>query len=327
MSRADGSACAATAFQAEGRKLDLLVLMDGSGSMNDPVNGVKKWDLLVTALSTFVKDPQSAGIGVALTYFGFPAGFDDTGDLVVSCDESDYETPAVPFGDLPANATPFVSSLTAYKPEGGTPTLPALEGAQTYASAWLARHLTHRVNIVLATDGEPNDCDSTVDAVAEVAAKGANQTDPVLTYVIGVGASLTSLDQVATAGGTGHAFIIDTTGDTTARFIEAMNAIRARAVLPCEYEIPRADGGVVDVDKVNVTFTASTDGGRGSKTLILQVPTANDCAPSDGGWYYDDPVAPTTIKLCEASCARAKADEGGRIDILVGCKTATSIPH
>jgi hypothetical protein len=328
MSRTDGAACAATEFQAEGRKLDLLVLMDGSGSMLELVNGARKWDLVASALNTFATDPDSTGIGVALTYFGIPAGVDDAGDLVVSCTTSDYETPAVPFADLPANAQPFVKSLAAYKPEGGTPTRPALEGAQNYAAAWLARHLTHRVAVVLATDGEPNDCDSTVDAVAVVAEEAAQQTMPVLTYVIGVGASLTSLDQVATAGGTGHAYIIDTTQDTTARFIDAMNAIRARAVLPCEYEIPRAaDGGETDTDKVNVTFTASADGGRGPKTLILQVPSASDCDPKDGGWYYDDPVAPTTIKLCEASCERAKADMGGRIDVLVGCKTATANPH
>jgi len=326
-SRTDGAACAATAFQAEERKLDLLVLMDGSGSMLDPVNGARKWDLVVSALNTFVTDPDSAGIGVALTYFGFPAGFDDAGDLVVSCTVSDYETPSVPFGDLPTNSQPFVASLAAYKPEGGTPTRPALEGALNYAEAWLVRHLTRRVAVVLATDGEPNDCDSTVDAVAEVAEDGAELTTPILTYVIGVGASLTSLDQVATAGGTGHAYIIDTTQDTTARFIDAMNAIRSRAILPCDYEIPRAaDGGEVDTGKVNVTFTASGDGGRGPKTLILQVPSANDCDPNDGGWYYDDPVAPTTIKLCRASCDGAKADLGGRIDVLVGCKTATANP-
>jgi hypothetical protein len=328
VSRTDGAACAAETFQAEGRKLDLLVLMDGSGSMLDPVNGARKWDLVVSALNTFVTDPDSAGIGIALTYFGFPAGFDDAGDLVVSCNTSDYETPAVSVGDLPPNAQPFIASLAAYKPEGGTPTRPALEGAQNYAAAWLARHLTHRVAVVLATDGEPNDCDSTVDAVAEVAEAAAQQTTPILTYVIGVGASLTSLDQVATAGGTGHAYIIDTTQDTTNRFIEAMNAIRSRALLPCEYAIPRAaDGGEVDTEKVNVTFTASGDGGGGAKTLILQVPSADDCDPSDGGWYYDDPVAPTTIKLCKASCDQAKADLGGRIDVLVGCKTATAIPR
>jgi hypothetical protein len=302
--------------------------MDGSGSMNETVNGAKKWDLLVTALSEFVHDPNSSGIGVALTYFGFPAGFDDSGDLVVSCKTTDYETPAVPFGDLPANATPFVSSLSAYNPVGGTPTTPALEGAQAYADAWLARHPKDRVNIVLATDGEPNDCNSTVDSVSEVAAKGAAKTPSIQTYVIGVGSSLTSLDQIATAGGTGHAYIIDTTQDTTARFIDAMNAIRTRAALPCEYGMPKAaDGGVVDIEKVNVTFTASADGGNAQKTLVLKVSDKGACGSAQGGWYYDDPSAPTSINLCESTCALAKTAFGGRIDILVGCKTEVATPR
>lgn len=320
--REAGDVCAAEAFEAEGRKLDILILMDGSGSMNDEVDGGKKWDLLVAALRAFLNDPESAGIGVGLTYFGFPAGF-DAGDLVVSCDVADYTRPAVAIDDLPENATRIVSSLSSYMPVGGTPTRPALIGAATYATTWLEQHPTHRVIVVLATDGEPNDCDSTVDAVSTVAADAAGTTPGIPTYVIGVGESLTSLNLVATAGGTGQAYLVDTTEDTKARFIAAMKAIRGRAALPCEYAVPAPDGGETDPARVNVAFTEG-DGDGGTRTILLQVPEKSGCDSSHGGWYYDDPSTPKNIELCDASCTRAKADFGGRIDVLVGCRTQTT---
>jgi hypothetical protein len=322
--RDGGAYCAAEAQEAEGRKLDLVVLMDGSGSMNEEVEGSKKWDLLVNALDAFLNDPDSAGIGVGLIYFGIPAGY-DAGDLVVSCNVPDYAKPAVPIADLPDSAPVFVSSLSGYTPIGGTPTRPALEGAEQYAESWQKQHPTRRVAIVLATDGEPNDCDSTVDAVSGVAAEGAAKTPSIETYVIGVGSSLTNLDQVATAGGTGQAYLIDTTQDTTARFVAAMNAIRGRAALPCEYPLPKSSSGAeLDPGKVNVTFTESTDAG---KAVLLQVPNETSCDVKQGGWYYDDPTTPKNIELCDASCTRAKTDFGGRIEVLVGCKTETAVPR
>ena len=319
------SICAAEAVRAEGTKLDLLVLMDGSGSMGDDVGGSRKWDLVVNALRAFVNDPESAGIGVGLTYFGIPAGQDDAGDLVVSCNVADYAKPVVPLADLPANAPALTSSLAAYKPIGGTPTLPALEGALQFATRWLAAHPTHRMIIVLATDGEPNDCDSTVDAVSTIAALGASKTASIPTYVIGVGTSLTSLNQVAVAAGTGAAYLVDTNQDTTARFIAAMRAIRGRAALPCEYAIPKAvdGGGMVDTGRVNVSFTDSADAGSADagNGLLPQVADKTSCDATRGGWYYDDPALPKNIELCDASCTRAKTDFGGSINILVGCET------
>ena len=38
-----------------------------------PVLGGSKWDLLVSALSSFVGDASSAGIGVGIQYFGLNA--------------------------------------------------------------------------------------------------------------------------------------------------------------------------------------------------------------------------------------------------------------
>jgi Mg-chelatase subunit ChlD len=316
-----GQVCSAQVREAEQQPLDMLILMDGSGSMDDMVTGGRKWDLVVGALSTFANDPASAGIGVGLTYFGIPAGY-DAGDLVVSCDVAEYSTPAVALKPLPGNAKNLTSSLSAYKPVGGTPTLPALQGAVAYAHTWHAAHPTHRIVIVLATDGEPNDCDSTVSAVSAVASAAAAEKPPISTYVIGVGQSLANLDQIAKAGGTDNAYIVDTSKNTTESFTAAMNAIRGEAALPCRFEIPAPQPGkTLDLGSVNVAIGSGADAGT---STLLQVPDASNCDAS-GGWHYDDPKMPTAIELCPATCTTVAADPTAMVRVLVGCKTETRV--
>jgi hypothetical protein len=275
---------------------------------------------VVTALGTFVDDPASKGIGVGLTYFGIPAGY-DAGDLVVSCNVADYAEPAVAIGELPANAPALLASLTAYAPQGGTPTRPALEGAVDYAHRWLAQHPSHRMVIVVATDGEPNDCDSTVDAVSAIAASAAGERPSISSYVIGVGPSLANLDRIASAGGTSHAFIVDTSQSTTANFAAAMNAIRGEAALPCRYELPSTSGGrPLDYGLVNVASTSGADAGT-----LAQVPDRASCDSTNGGWYYDDPMAPTSVNLCDRTCTNVERDPTSVVQVLIGCKTETRV--
>ncbi len=200
--------------------------------------------------------------------------------------------------------------------------MPALQGAVAYAHTWLSTHPTHRMVIVLATDGEPNDCDSTVNAVSAVASAAAAEKPPISTYVIGVGTSLSNLDQIAQAGGTDHAYIVDTSKGTTASFTAAMNAIRGEAALPCRFEIPAAQPGkTLDLGAVNV---AVGDGSDAGPSTLLQVPTAADCDAS-GGWHYDDPKTPTAIELCPTTCTTVAGDPTATVRVLVGCKTETRV--
>jgi hypothetical protein len=40
------------------------------------------------------------------------------------------------------------------------------------------------------------------------------------------------------------------------------------------------------------------------------------------GWYYDDPLNPTTIVVCQASC---DAYQGDQVSILYGCTISGEI--
>jgi hypothetical protein len=66
--------CAGEKSTAELVPLDMYIMLDASGSMNDgSTSTVSKWDAVTQALSTFFTDPQSSGLGAGLQYFPLQA--------------------------------------------------------------------------------------------------------------------------------------------------------------------------------------------------------------------------------------------------------------
>lgn len=338
--------------------VDIYIMYDQSGSMDGDTPVGTKWDAIEAALTGFVNDPTSSGISVGIGYFPFvnpaapPLCFVDAdcgsfGPCVPvllvgycqgadACLPSQYVTPDVPIEPLPAVAPKIVGSLNAHRPAGGTPTAGALAGALDYAVPWAAAHPDRKTIVVLATDGNPSGCNGNgVQDVANIAASGLAATPPVQTFVIGVGDSLTSLNAIAAAGGTGQALIVDTaSGDPTQQFLDAMNAIRDQITttmmttetqttpVPCEWEIPAAPGGeTFDKNLVNVDVRA----GSGAPQRIGAVPSAADCALASGGWHYDNPDAPAKVLVCPNTCQTIQGMSDARVDVVFGCATEPAI--
>jgi hypothetical protein len=69
---ASGAACAQAKVGAQQVPVDLLILLDNSGSMSSAAGMRSKWATAQQALITFVKDPGSAGLGVGLAFFPNP---------------------------------------------------------------------------------------------------------------------------------------------------------------------------------------------------------------------------------------------------------------
>jgi hypothetical protein len=57
-----GMQCAADVHAAEGLPLDMFIMMDQSGSMNEKVSGGSKWTAVTGALSTFVQSQKTVGL-------------------------------------------------------------------------------------------------------------------------------------------------------------------------------------------------------------------------------------------------------------------------
>lgn len=253
-------------------------------------------------------------------------GYCDGRDM---CEAAAYATPAIPVATLPGAANALTNSLNQHQIDGLTPTAGALAGAIQHAQAQARANPTHKLAVLLATDGLPSVCEPTdINGVAALASVGFAATPAIATYVIGVFApdeeveARANLNAIAAAGGTQQAFIINTNQNVTQMFVAALNQVRTSA-LACQYTLPAVtgDGGQPDYFSVNVQFTA----GSGQVTTIGNVKDRASCSATRGGWYYDvDPstgATPRTISACDLTCNQLKADPSGQVDILLGCKT------
>jgi hypothetical protein len=100
----------------------------------------------------------------------------------------------------------------------------------------------------------------------------------------------------------------------------AKKIISGSKPLSCEWTIPPPEPGkTLDPFKVNVQFV---DQATGQPETIFHVTDTSKCDPNVGGWYYNDNNAPTTVKLCPASCSKVSgAAQGSKINVVFGCAT------
>jgi hypothetical protein len=326
--------CAAETFPGVEVPLDIHIMLDKSASMQDS----NKWTNVITALNTFVSDAHSDGIGVGVAFFPTdasvppPSGCDPAMDMCGeygpcvpilnicsggfggdSCVPADYAVPVLAIEELPGAAGALQSTFGSTSPDGDTtPTGKALAGARIYATDWAAAHPTHLTYILFATDGEPTGCGG--DAQAEAAAAAA-ATPPVKTFVIGVGSQLTFLNAVAAAGGTGQAYLVDSSAGTTQEFLDALAEIRNTGA--CKFQIPPPTMGTPDYGLVNVTIADPNDP---DNTITVPKVSGPGACTSAGGWYYDDETNPTYIELCPATCEEVQSG-GLQVEVEIGCET------
>lgn len=123
------------------------------------------------------------------------------------------------------------------------------------------------------------------------------------------------LDEMAAPGGTGRGpFIVDGSGQRTeSELTRALAEIRM-AALPCDYAI----NDVKDSARLNVETVSSS----GERATLVHVTNADGCEKAkEKGWYYDDPKAPTRVKLCPAACSQLTAIKAATVRIVEGCET------
>ena len=314
-----GEVCAAQAYEGEAIPLDIYIMFDQSGSMLNDVGGITRLDAVERAAGTFLRDQASAAIGVGVGYFGFqPIG-------QTSCSTSDYATPSV---TVSLDHEAVLRSLADRQPTGETPTGAAIRGACGYAKELKTKNAGHSVVILLLTDGEPKApqscstgaCCPTLSDAVQAAAECRSGKPGIKTYVLGVGPFLDNLQQIAQAGGTDHAYLIGDQ-DVEQKVLQALNSIRGDASIPCQLKIPEPTGGSeLNYGLVNVAYQDSNC----TLSTIYNVPNPASCDASTGGWYYDNPAAPSSVNLCDATCDRVAAP-GGRLAFTVGCETKTVV--
>ena len=318
--------CTEVAYEAQVTPINLIFIWDKSQSMgvgDGWDNTATRWNPVRDGLSAFLADPGSSDLQASLKFFPVDGSMD------VACDVNRYVTPDVPLMPIADNPA-FVEAINATTPSGGTPTLPALQGAVAYARQVWEQNRDQISVVVLVTDGEPGfyipetgaqgpGCEDNDIIGVTAAARDAYQGDPPIPiYVFGIGTELISLHSIAAAGGTGLATILSDTDPQATRdlFLTTLEQIRAEYVA-CNLRIPEVPEGqpALNFDEINVNYTS----GAGQ---LQELNYDANCAQG-GGWQYpgDNRVDPGWIELCPDLCASVQADAQAALEIQVGCVT------
>ncbi len=213
----------------------LAIVLDKSGSMGGQYGDAdQRWNPTVAGVLDFLSNPGSP---VQASLHLFPSSADpETACL------NDYSVADVPTTPLP-NAEAFTSVLAAVVPEGGSPTLQALQGA--YLSLANLQDETETVSsaVVVITDGDPVASDPTqppvaacesdpVDPFTDVLsiAESMNSACPyILTYALGIGPNSTWVGILADAANTPASMFSGAEGPaaTQSRVADALRSIAA----------------------------------------------------------------------------------------------------
>jgi hypothetical protein len=323
-----GSACATNTSDGERLPVNLLLLLDRSGSMNDPVTGAQpgdtRWTVAVRGITSFVTAlPNETRVGLTV----FPAQRNDSA-------EGGYTTPVVPVAPLSMTRAQILSALRTLGPSGSTPMLCAMRGSQTYYQNTFRMEGSR--SVVLITDGEPKPqcsgmscmsgesalaCDARLAPVTQgllltSVQMAAGLSPPTRTFVLGTPeANDMFLSSMASRGLTPRAAGCEATntchyslGNASfeADLNRALDDIRGRSA-GCEFRIS-VDPTMVDLNLVNVNYYPQNGG---QPRLIPRDRTHMN------GWDYTPDMR--TIILYGSTCDEVRMNQMGRIQILFGC--------
>lgn len=186
------------------RPLDLFVLVQATASMNEESSTTfgTWWELITDQLNSFFGMARNEGIRVGLTFIGGP-------DASVPCNASAYERLDVALGKLPGHVSTLALALDERDVAGGTALSEAFEGMVGIARASAQSNPTHATAILFVTNATATACNTSNGVAATAQLASATYALNIPTVVAGVGMEYSALQQIAAAGGTQHAFLLD----------------------------------------------------------------------------------------------------------------------
>ncbi len=306
----DAMVCDEVAFNIEALPPNLLILLDRSGSMaaEVPGTGSNRWEVAGAAINQVAGTFESMiRIGLA-TYSSCLPGGCSAGAIQVpialhnATAISNFLGTTVGEGSSDG-AQVNGQGMVQYLCDSGAPetstgaSLQAMVGESSLAAA-------DRENaILLVTDGEETGA-CVVDGNDGPTAAGhlLAQAPPVSTYAVGfVGANVTELQNVATAGGTSQPYF----ADNPTELEQALQMI-AGNIVSCSYSLLGLDPSA-DTNQVNFYF----DG--------VVVPFNDGCTTAVG-WTWTD-ASHTRVMFCDQSCDQLTSHQVGEVNATFGCQT------
>lgn len=338
--------CGATALQATPPRVNVLLVVDKSSSMNIKDEFPEgRWAVLGSALGAAL-DQTKARISYGLELFPFADNPDDTPDRCETPTDLDVLV-AVGSGD--PSVSDIEDALAQYEPAGGTPTADALAHALDYFENGDGKNLDGTSYVLLATDGGPNCngdlscdadgcvanieseiatmqcmgncCDAAVDdrgplncldedrTVAKVEALAAAG---VKTFVVGIPGSqffASTLDKLAEAGGVPNA-------DAPPSYYAVTAADGAQGLTDVLTHITQ---GLITTCRLELSTTPDDP----HYEALLNVVIDGDEVPQKGddGWTVDRTTTPPTIVLAGKTCDYMEEHGAEHVQITYGCPT------
>jgi hypothetical protein len=341
--------CAAVAVEANEIPVNMLFILDSSGSMNcippdgdeeeallcktDPRkrgDGPSKWEVTYASL-TAALEPLVGRSQINVAISSFP-------DSATRCDvEATSSVTFAPLNDALLKSAE--AQLEQVTPSGETPIAGAtILGYAAVAEALRDKAIRGNTFLVLLTDGQETCKPSEITKLVEHDAPRALTSFGIRTFAIGAPGSDDArlfLSQLAHAGGT-DAYSgcnhkndkklpdchLDMTQslDFQADLSRVLDEITRTKALTCEFEVPQSpDGDAVDLNKVNVTLVETTDAGVSRVPIGRHEGTVGSCDDKQDGWTYSSDRK--HILVCGSDCETVKSSSESQVQIVLGCRT------
>jgi len=337
--------CGGMHLEAKLRNVNMLLVIDKSGSMTDEPKGfaTDKWSAMKSALATALQKVETQ-INFGLVLYPYNPIQAIPEECLENCCAVSTEDDAVLVNVKPGTqGVPQINAALAQtEPGGGTPTAAALAAALDYFTNGAGASLEGDNYVLLATDGgpncndeltcgadtcttnlddptcigncckdenSPNRCLDDANVTAELDALTAHGISTFVVGIPGTEAYAAYLDQFARAGG-----------------VAAAGGEHA-------YYAVSADQGVEGL--VDVFETITTQLVRSCDVPLPEPPSkidlvnvAVDCTlvprntnDAKSGWDFDATPEPTSVILHGPVCDALQADVAQRIDVVFGCPT------
>jgi hypothetical protein len=344
---AQASSCGESTIAASPRKVNVLLVIDKSGSMTDTPAGfaTNKWDAIKSALGTALGDVQrEIGFGLVL----YPFAKAGNSPVTMGCSNNCCETPDAPSVGVAIGTSSMPAILDALAdtaPSGGTPTAAALKVALDYYQSGAGKALEGDRFVLLATDGGPDcntdlSCDAdhcTTNLDGDCPTAAGNCCDPMFGgseakgRCLDDGGTRVQIDALAAAGV--KTLVVGIPGSeayaaSLETFATAGKAPNPAA--PPSYFAVSAAGGVAGLSSVLGSVT------KGLVTSCRMQLMSNPPDPQklnvsvDGtlvpqadadGWVLDTTASPPTVVLNGAVCSEVESKGANTVSVVYGCPT------